>query len=162
VYGGRWWGYRPDVEYIQFVKDPIGNLRQFIIPAILTGATAWGGMIRNLRTITLEVVRQDYVRTAWAKGLKERVVVVRHALRNAMIPLLTMFVPQIGALVGGSVIMERIFALPGMGRYLLDTLTRRDYLIISGTNLLYAMLGLALILFTDISYAWVDPRIRYR
>jgi ABC-type dipeptide/oligopeptide/nickel transport system permease component len=79
-----------------------------------------------------------------------------------MIPLITLFAPQIGALIGGSVIMERIFALPGMGRYLLDMLMRRDYLIVSGTNLIYAVFGLLLILMTDISYAWVDPRVRYR
>ncbi|HUV44584.1 MAG TPA: ABC transporter permease [Dehalococcoidales bacterium] len=161
VYGGRWVGYVPDVEYIPFVVNPIGNLRQFIIPAILTGATAWGGMIRTMRTITLEVIRQDYVRTAWAKGLSERVVVIRHAMRNAMIPLLTMFIPQIGVLIGGSVIMEQIFALPGMGRYLLDMLMKRDYLIVSGTNLIYAVIGMGLIILTDISYAWADPRIRY-
>jgi len=162
VYGGRWWGWVPDIEYIPFVEDPIGNLRQFLLPAFLTGTAASGGLMRALRTITLEVIRQDYIRTAWAKGLRERVIVIRHAMRNAAIPLATMMIPQFGALIGGSVIMEQIFALPGMGRYLLDVLQKRDYLVVSGTNLIYASFGMLLILLVDISYAWLDPRVRYR
>lgn len=162
VYAGRWWSWVPAIEYIPFVENPIENLKQFLLPAFLTGAAASGGMMRALRTITLEVIRQDYVRTAWAKGLGERVVIMRHAMKNAMIPVVTMLAPQVSALIGGSVIMEQIFALPGMGRYLLDMLQRRDYLIISGTNLVYGGFTLLLILLTDISYAWLDPRVRYR
>lgn len=162
VYTSRWWGWVPALEYIPFFDNPLGNLKQFILPAFLTGAAASGGMMRALRTITLEVVRQDYVRTAWAKGLRERVVIMRHALKNAMIPLITMLVPQVGMVIGGSVIMEQIFVLPGMGRYLLEMLQKRDYLIISGTNLIYGTFTLIIIIITDISYAWFDPRVRYR
>ena len=121
-----------------------------------------GGMMRFLRTITLEVLRQDYVRTAWAKGLKERVIVIRHALRNALIPLITIFAPQIGLLIGGSVIMEQIFCLPGMGRYMLRMLLERDYWVVSGSNLIFAVFTMLLVLATDLSYAYLDPRIRYK
>ena len=144
------------------MSQVLENLKILILPAILTGTEMTGGMMRFLRTITLEVLRQNYVRTAWAKGLKERVVVIRHAMRNAMIPLVTMFIPQLGLLIGGSVIMEQIFGLPGLGRYLLEALTNRDYYLVSGTNLIYASVTMLLILLTDVAYAWVDPRIRYK
>jgi len=110
----------------------------------------------------LDVLRQDYIRTAWSKGLREQIVVIRHALRNALIPLITIMAPQVGALIGGSVIMEQIFNLPGMGRYLLTVVTQRDYLVVSGTNLLYGTFTMLLILATDLSYAYVDPRVRYK
>jgi len=162
VYGSIYFDWSPPIEFVRFSVDPIANLKILIIPALLTGMAMTGGMMRFVRTITLEVLRQDYVRTAWAKGLKERVVVIRHALKNAMIPLLTMFIPQLGMLIGGSVIMEQIFCLPGMGRYLLEVLTNRDYYLVSGTNLIYGSFTMFLILLTDISYAWADPRIRYK
>ena len=162
VYGSNWFNWSPAIEYIPWSVDPWENFKILIIPAVLTGTAATGGMVRMLRTLTLEVLRQDYVRTAWAKGLRERVVVLRHAIRNAAIPLLGLFLPEIGALIGGSVIMEQIFCLPGIGRYLLQVVTRRDYFLVSGTNLIYGAFGMFMILFTDICYAWVDPRIRYR
>lgn len=162
VYGSIYLHWAPPIEYVPFSVNPIENLKILIIPAILTGTAMTGGMMRYLRTLTLEVLRQDYVRTAWAKGLRERVVVIRHAMKNALIPLITMFAPQLGMLIGGSVIMEQIFCLPGMGRYLLETITRRDYLLVSGTNLIYGGFGMFLILLTDLSYAWADPRVRYR
>jgi len=162
VYGSIYLHWAPPIEYVPFSVNPIENLKILIIPAILTGTAMTGGMMRYLRTLTLEVLRQDYVRTAWAKGLRERVVVIRHAMKNALIPLITMFAPQLGMLIGGSVIMEQIFCLPGMGRYLLETILRRDYLLVSGTNLIYGGFGMFLILLTDLSYAWADPRVRYR
>jgi len=162
VYGSIYFNWSPPIEYIPFSVDPIENLKILIIPALLTGTAMTGGMMRFIRTITLEVLRQDYVRTAWAKGLKERTVVIRHAMKNAMIPLVTMFIPQLGMLIGGSVIMEQIFCLPGLGRYLLEVLTNRDYYLVSGTNLIYGSFTMILILLTDISYAWADPRIRYK
>ena len=162
VYGAIWWNWSPEVEYIAFSENPIGNLKMVIIPAVLVGTAMSGGVMRFTRTMTLEVLRQDYVRTAWAKGLRERVVVLRHALRNALIPLITVFAPEIGMLIGGSVIMEQIFCLPGMGRYLLQTLLQRDYWVVSGTNLIFASFTMFLILLTDLSYAYVDPRVRYR
>lgn len=162
VYGSIYLHWAPPIEYVPFSVNPIENLKILIIPAILTGTAMTGGMMRYLRTLTLEVLRQDYVRTAWAKGLRERVVIIRHAMKNALIPLITMFAPQLGMLIGGSVIMEQIFCLPGMGRYLLETITRRDYLLVSGTNLIYGGFAMFLILLTDISYAWADPRVRYK
>jgi len=162
VYGSIYLHWAPPIEYVPFSVNPIENLKILIIPAVLTGTAMTGGMMRYLRTLTLEVLRQDYVRTAWSKGLRERVVVIRHAMKNALIPLITMFAPQIGMLIGGSVIMEQIFCLPGMGRYLLQTITRRDYLLVSGTNLIYGGFAMFTILLTDLSYAWADPRVRYR
>jgi len=162
VYGSIYFNWSPQIEYIPFTVNPLANLRQLIIPAVLIGTAGTGGMVRFLRTIMLEVLRQDYVRTAWSKGLTERAIVIKHALRNALIPVITMFAPQVGMLIGGSVIMEQIFCLPGMGRYLLETLTRRDYLLVSGTNLIYGGFAMFMILLTDLSYAWADPRVRYR
>ena len=118
--------------------------------------------MRVTRTMMLEVLRQDYIRTAWAKGLSERVVVLRHAVRNTLIPVITILGGMIPVLLGGSVITEQIFALPGMGRFLLDAVTLRDYPLISGYNLLMSLIVLVVIVATDLSYAYVDPRIRYK
>jgi peptide/nickel transport system permease protein len=156
------WGWSPPVEYIQLVKDPLGNLGQFAIPATIMGMSTSAGLMRMTRTMMLEVLRNDYVRTAWSKGLNERMVVLRHAFRNASLPLITMLGARIPGLLAGSVIMEQIFALPGMGRFMLDAINTRDYPVISGVNLIMAALTLVCILLTDISYAYVDPRIRYR
>ena len=110
----------------------------------------------------LDVMRQDYVRTAWAKGMKERVVMVRHVMRNAMIPVVTIIAQQFGIIVGGTVIIEQIFSLPGMGRLFLDAAFERDYPTVSGINLLAASFIVVIILLTDLSYAYLDPRIRYK
>ena len=162
VYGARYLNWSPAVEYVPFTEDPLENLRILVIPAALVGTAMSGGVMRFLRTITLEVLRQDYVRTAWSKGLRERVIVIRHALRNALIPLVTIFAPQVGMLIGGSVIMEQIFVLPGMGRYMLRMILERDYWVVSGANLVFACFTMVIILATDISYAYLDPRVRYR
>jgi peptide/nickel transport system permease protein len=162
VFPAIWWGWAPPVQYIRFTDDPMANLGQFLIPALLTGTAMSATTMRMLRTTMLEVLRQDYVRTAWSKGLRERVIVLRHAMRNALIPVITMISGQIPIMIGGSVIMEQIFALPGMGRLFLDAINRRDYPFISGINILLASFGLVLILLVDLSYAYLDPRIRYR
>jgi peptide/nickel transport system permease protein len=162
VYPSIWWGWSPPMQYIPFSKDPLGNIGMLIVPSVILGTAMAGATMRYTRTMMLEVLREDYVRTAWAKGLKERVVVVRHALKNALIPVVTILIGQLTVLIGGSVIMEQIFNLPGMGRLLLDVLVKRDYLMVSGLNLTYALIGLFLILATDISYAYLDPRIRYK
>jgi len=130
--------------------------------ALLMGMAMSATTMRMLRTTMLDVLRQDYVRTAWSKGLRERVVVVRHAVRNALIPVVTIISGQIPIMIGGAVIMEQIFNLPGMGRLFLDSINRRDYPFVSGLNVLLAGFGLVLILLTDLSYAYLDPRIRYR
>jgi peptide/nickel transport system permease protein len=110
----------------------------------------------------LEVLRQDYIRTAWSKGLRERVVVARHALKNALIPVVTIIGLQVPILVGGSVVMEQIFNLPGMGSLLVDSLTRRDYTMLSGVNLFVAFFVLIINILVDVTYGFLDPRIRYK
>ena len=123
---------------------------------LLSGVT-----MRMTRTMMLEVLRQDYIRTAWSKGLQEKVVVVRHALKNAFIPVITLIALEVPVLIGGAVIIERIFALPGMRNLMLDSLTDRDYAVISGINLVIAAGIVTINLATDLAYAWLDPRVRY-
>ena len=162
VFPSIWWGWSPPMQYIPFAEDPMTNLEQFLIPAILMGTAMSATTMRMLRTTMLEVLRQDYVRTAWSKGLRERVIVIRHAMRNAMIPVITMISGQIPIMIGGAVIMEQIFSLPGMGRLFLDSINRRDYPFVSAINTLLAGFGMVLILLTDLSYAVLDPRVRYK
>ena len=114
------------------------------------------------RTMMLEVLRQDYIRTAWSKGLRERIVVIRHAIKNALIPVVTLIGLQLPILVGGAVIMENIFNLPGLGRLMLTALTDRDYPVISGINLFFATMVVAINLVIDLIYGYLDPRVRYR
>jgi len=132
------------------------------LPAVIQGMLLSGTTMRITRTMMLEVLRQDYIRTAWAKGLKERVVITRHALKNALIPVVTVIGLDFSIMVGGLVVMEQIFNLPGMGRLLLDAITKRDYPIISGINLLAAIFILLVTLLTDLTYGWLDPRIKFR
>jgi peptide/nickel transport system permease protein len=121
-----------------------------------------GGMVmRMTRTMMLEVLRQDYIRTAWAKGLKERVIVMRHALKNALIPVVTIIGIQIPFLIGGTVVIEQIFSLPGMGRLIVDAINQRDYPLISGTALLFSVVLVLVNLVIDLSYAYLDPRVHY-
>jgi len=162
IYPSIWWGWIPPIEYIPLVKDPLGNLGQFLIPAFIMGMFTSGGTMRITRTMMLEVLRQDYIRTAWAKGLRERAVVMRHAVKNTLIPVITIVGGMIPALLGGSVIMEQIFCLPGMGRYLLEAVLMRDYIVVSGWNLMMSTFVLIVIVVTDLAYAYVDPRVRYR
>jgi peptide/nickel transport system permease protein len=140
----------------------MGNFIQFIIPAVILGLVFSGGTMRMIRTMMLEVLRQDYIRTAWSKGLSERTVIMRHALKNALIPVVTIVGAQLPILVGGAVVEEQIFALPGVGRYLIDAINRRDYPIISGVNLIIATVILFSNLLIDLIYAWLDPRIQYQ
>jgi peptide/nickel transport system permease protein len=157
-----WWNWSPPVEYIPITRNFGANFMQFLIPGVIMGMAMSGGTMRMTRTMMLEVLRQDYVRTAWSKGLRERAVIIRHALKNAMIPVITVIGAQIPVLIGGSVIMEQIFVLPGIGRYMIDAIGQRDYPIISGINLMMASIVLVIILLVDMSYALLDPRIRYR
>ena len=123
------------MQLIAFADDPLGNLEMFLIPSLILGTALSAATMRMTRTMMLEVLRQDYIRTAWSKGLRERVVVVRHAIKNALIPVVTLIGLQLPILVGGAVIMENIFNLPGLGRLMLTALTDRDYPVISGINL---------------------------
>jgi len=136
--------------------------RDVCSPRAVLGVTMTGGTMRMTRTMMLEVLRQDYIRTAWAKGLKERVVVIRHALRNALIPVITIIGMQIPMVIGGSVIIEQIFNLPGLGRMMLTALQERDYPTISGINLFVAVLVIIINILVDVSYGWLDPRIHYQ
>ncbi len=162
IFPSIWWGWSPAIIYIPFAEDPGGNIVQFIVPGALLGMALSGVTMRMTRTMMLEVLRQDYIRTAWAKGLKERVVVMRHALRNALIPIVTIVGFQVPVLVGGSVIMEQIFVLPGIGRLMLDAANTRDYNVIIGITLVLAVVILFNNLVVDLSYAYLDPRVKYR
>jgi peptide/nickel transport system permease protein len=163
IYPVVYWGNSIiPIEYIPFNQDPLRNLWQFGLIAFIGGAMTSGGTVRITRTMMLEVLRQDYIRTAWSKGLNEKLVVLRHAVKNTLIPVITIVGGMIPGLLGGSVIMEQIFNLPGLGRYFLEATVRRDYLIISGWNLLMSSFVLIFIVLTDLAYAFVDPRIRYK
>ena len=162
LYPAIWWGWSPVFEVIPFTEDPLGNLKLFVIPAFLMSMFLSGITMRMTRTMMLEVLRQDYIRTAWSKGLRERVVVTRHALKNALIPVVTIVGGELPMLVGGAVIIEQIFALPGMGRLLLTALSQRDYTLVSGINLVIATAVVGANLLVDLSYAYLDPRVRYR
>ena len=162
VFPSVWWGWSPSVELIPFFEDPLGNLVQFLIPATILGMSMSAATMRMLRTTLLEVLRQDYIRTAWSKGLSERIVVMRHAMKNAMIPVITIIFGQAFVMIGGAVVIEQIFNLPGMGRLFIDAVFERDYPYVSGINFILASVGLLMILANDLCYAYLDPRVRYR
>ena len=157
-----WWNWMPPVVLIPFTEDPVGNLVQFILPATILGMYLSGTTMRLTRTMMLEVLRQDYIRTAWSKGLRERTIVFRHALKNALIPVVTLIGIQLPVLIGGSVVIEQIFALPGMGILLLEALYDRDYAVISGLNLVIAFAVLTFNLVVDLTYGALDPRVQFK
>jgi peptide/nickel transport system permease protein len=161
VFPSIWWGWSPPIINISLWDDPIGNLKMYILPAAILGMAINGVNMRLTRTMMLEVVREDYIRTAYAKGLTERIVVLRHALKNALIPVITVIGLNVPVVVGGSVIIEQIFALPGMGRLAIEAAFLRDYPVIVGVTLVFSLFVLVIILLTDLSYAFLDPRIRY-
>lgn len=156
-----WWGWTPLQRFVDLSQDPGGYLLQFVLPATILGVASAAGIMRLTRGMLLEVLRQDYVRTAWAKGLRERVVVLKHSLKNAIIPVVTVLGLQVAQIAGGSVIIESIFGLPGMGQFLVDSIVQRDYPVIQGINLLVVMIIVATNLLVDLFYAVIDPRIRY-
>jgi peptide/nickel transport system permease protein len=162
VYPAIWWNYAQPVMLIPFHVDPIGNLKMFIIPATILAAAGAGGNMRLIRTMMLETMRQDYIRTAWAKGLKERVVVLRHALKNALIPIITILGYQLPVLVGGAVIIENLFNLPGMGRLLVEATNDRDYTVVSAVMIIVSVAMVVINLLVDLTYGLFDPRIRYQ
>ncbi|MBI1847267.1 MAG: ABC transporter permease [Candidatus Rokubacteria bacterium] len=156
-----WWGWRPVTGYTEFSADRIGHLVQFVLPGVILGIASAAALMRLTRGMLLEVLRQDYVRTAWAKGLRERVVVLKHSLRNAVIPVITVLGIQIAQIVSGAVIIETIFGLPGMGRFLFEAINQRDYPVIQGVNLVVVSGIVFVNLVIDALYATIDPRIRY-
>lgn len=161
VFPAKWWGYSPPVGYVDIWEDPLKNLEQLYLPAFSLGLALSASLARITRSSMLEVLRQDYIRTARAKGLKDRVVVIKHALRNAMIPVITLFGLQVGVLFGGTVVLEGIFSLPGLGFLTFQAVTVKDYTQVQGVVLFFATVLVSLNLVVDLSYAWFDPRIRY-
>ncbi|MCC6718300.1 MAG: ABC transporter permease [Acetobacteraceae bacterium] len=162
VFPAIWWGVSPEVKFVPFSEDPIGNILQLALPAAILGTSLSAITMRMTRTMMLEVLRQDYIRTAWAKGMNERTMVVRHALRNALIPVVTLIGLQAPILIGGTVIMEQIFVIPGMGLMLLEAVSRRDYPVITGVFLVVGVAVVLINLLVDLSYGLLDPKVRYR
>ena len=158
----QWWGYSPPLgRTVGFFDDPLGNLRQFVPPAVILGTAAASGIMRLTRSALLEVLRQDYIRTARSKGLRERMVIWRHALRNSLVPVVTVLGLQVAALLGGAIIVEQIFTLRGLGNYMYQSIVIEDFAVVQ-TMALYVALAVVLMnLVVDITYAWLNPRIRY-
>ncbi|TDJ41268.1 MAG: ABC transporter permease [Gammaproteobacteria bacterium] len=161
VFPSVWWRWSPELEYVPFFEDPLQNLSLMIVPAILLGLSMSAVTMRMTRTMMLEVMRQDYVRTARAKGLSEVAVILGHALRNGLIPVVTLIGLQVPLLIGGAVIMERIFVVPGMGLLLLEAIAQRDYPVVSGVFVVVGFGVLLINLAVDLSYGWLDPKVRH-
>jgi len=156
-----WWGWRPLTGYVEISKDVKGHIVQMLLPAGILGIAFAAAMMRLTRGMLLEVLRQDYVRTAWSKGLRERVIILKHGLRNAIIPVITYIGTQLPQVIGGTVVIETIFGLPGMSRFLFDAINQRDYPVIQGVNLVVVSFIVLINLGVDALYAVLDPRIRY-
>lgn len=156
-----WWGWRPATGYTEFSASPLLHLGQFLLPAVILGLATSAALMRLTRAMLLEVLRQDYIRTAWAKGLRERIIVLKHGLRNSIIPVITVLGNQIAQVIGGTIIIEYIFGFPGMGRFLFEAILQRDYPVIQGVNLVVVSVIVLVNLTVDAFYAVLDPRIRY-
>lgn len=156
-----WVGWLPEFGYFPLWEDPSRNLQALVFPALIVGYRSSATASRMTRSTMLEVLREDYVRTARAKGLTERTIVIRHALKNAVIPVITIFGGLLSFMLGGLVVLETIFALPGMGRMAFDAVTLRDYPVLQGTVMIMALIFVFANLLVDLSYAIIDPRIRY-
>jgi ABC-type dipeptide/oligopeptide/nickel transport system permease component len=167
---GTIWGFQTgyaislDERTYQYMhsKSPKNYFRQFLLPAAILGFRLSAATMRMTRSTLLEVLREDYVRTAWAKGLSERLIIYKHALKNALIPVVTIVGGQLGALLAGTVIIETIFALPGMGRLTVEAIIFWDYPVVQTNVMLVATTLVTLNLLVDLTYAWLDPRIRYQ
>ena len=154
--------WTPVWTYVPLTVDPAANLKIMLVPALVFGITRAGPIMRIMRSALLDVLRQDYIRTAWSKGLGERTIVLRHALKNAMIPVISLIGLQMPLYIGGSVIIEAIFRLPGVGLFFFEALSKLDYPVVQSVNLIIAAIVVGLNLVIDLSYAFLDPRIRYR
>ncbi len=159
VYPAKWWGWAPTTNYYSFFKDPAQNISIMIVPAILGAVTNAGMQLRYVRTVTLDTMRMDYIRTARAKGVNEKRILFKHSLRNAMIPVVTLVGGAVGMLVGGSVIMESLFSVPGIGNQMVTALGNRDYPIVQGCVLVFSLFTMICNMIVDVSYKWLDPRI---
>ncbi|HYB41313.1 MAG TPA: ABC transporter permease [Candidatus Methylomirabilis sp.] len=162
TFAAIWFGWIPRLGYVSLWESPARNLQQFVLPAAVLGFRLSAATMRMTRSTVLEVLREDYVRTAWAKGLGERIIIYKHALKNALIPVVTLVGGQLGTLLAGTVIVETIFALPGMGRLTVEAILFRDYPVVQTNVMLVAGALVGLNLLVDLTYAWLDPRIRYQ
>jgi peptide/nickel transport system permease protein len=154
-------GWIPSLIFVPIWEEPLRNLGTMALPALILGFSLAAVIMRMTRSAMLEVLREDYIRTAWSKGLSERTIIVRHALKNAFIPIITLIGIQARRLIGSTVVIETIFAIPGIGRLTVDALLNRDYTQLQGCILLIALSVVLINLVVDLSYAWFDPRIRY-
>lgn len=161
VFGFKWFGWTPPLQFQYFWENPVENIKLLWIPAVILAAALSGSVMRLTRSTMLEVLRQDFVRTARAKGLGERSVVIKHALRNAVLPVITVIGLQTGVLIGGTVILETIFSLPGMGLWLLQSMSSRDYPVVQAVTLIAAVVVVSVNVLVDLSYVFIDPRIKY-
>ena len=161
TFGARLFGYAPPLTYVAPWVAPFANMQIMIPPAIILGAQLSGTVMRLTRTQMLDVLRQDYIRTAWAKGLRERTLVWRHAMRNAAIPVLTLIGIQVPILFGGTVILEQIFGVPGVGRFLITGVNQRDFPAIQAVVLMVAIVVIVSNLFVDLAYSMLDPRVKF-
>jgi peptide/nickel transport system permease protein len=165
TFGAAWFGWSPENfatgKAASLTGDPITNLKTYIPPAFVLSVGIAAVIMRLTRSSMLEVMRNDYIRTAYSKGLRERAVVWRHALKNAMIPVITIVGLQVGGLIGGSILVESVFALNGIGYYLLSSIVTRDLPVVQSLVLIFALAYVLINLIVDVSYAWLDPRIRY-
>lgn len=154
-------GWLPIYGYTSPLKDFWLSTRQLVMPVICMAVFGMAANARQMRSAMLEVIRQDYIRTAWSKGLSERVIIMRHALKNSLIPVITLMGLGVGIIFGGSVIIETIFAIPGVGRLMVTSIFGQDYVVVQAITFVMALIILVINLIVDISYAWLDPRIRY-
>lgn len=161
TFGAIWFQWMPPMQFIPFLDSPWESIKQMLTPAILMSLSMAAGIMRMTRTMMLEVMREDYIRTAKSKGLGYWTVVFRHALKNALIPIITIIGMQLTLLVAGTMIMESIFSLPGMGRYLFNAITQRDYPAIQGVTLIICTVIVTMNVIIDLTYGFLDPRIRY-
>ena len=159
-YPAKYFGFSYPTVYVSFFEAPLENLSMFIMPTIIGALNGAGMQLRTVRTVTLDVMRQDYIRTAWAKGVPERRILFRHAFRNAMIPVITVIGGSVANLIGGSVILENVFNLPGIGSTVTTALGQRDYYLVQGCILVFSIFVMIVNLIVDIAYKWIDPRVR--
>ena len=160
-YPAKWWGYAPQVKYYSIFADPIKNMGMFLVPGILGAVAQAGTQLRITRSMVLDTMRQDYIRTAYAKGVKEKDVLFKHAFRNAMIPVITVIGGSVGAMVGGNVILENIFNIPGIGQQLVTSLGYRDMPLVEGCVLIMSLFVMVVNLVIDVTYKWIDPRVTF-
>jgi peptide/nickel transport system permease protein len=156
-----YFGWGPPLEFTPPWVDPWANFQQLVWPVVTIGYRYAAVTTRMTRSTVLEVLREDYIRTAWAKGLRERAVVIRHALKNAMLPVVTLVGTEFAFLIGGLVVTETVFTLNGVGRFVVDAVAHRDYPVVQALVFLIALSFVVVNLLIDLTYAWLDPRIRY-